>query len=335
MIQIRARPLLAAAATVLVAGVAVLGARWPGADGDDPARLLVEGAEERGSSSGPGEGGGAPPLARVSGVPGALSYDGPITDGRPTGTDPRPEQDEDGEAASRPTGSDADPEPGDRDAQPAPEAEEATADAHGPVAGAGATREQAQGLLPRVDPDSLEAVAGRTGIPRRALAAYAGTALYLREQRPGCQLDWALLAAIGYVESHHGTLRGGRIDESGMATVAIIGPPLDGTDDTRRIHDTDGGALDGDSRWDRAVGPMQFIPGTWQGWGVDASGDGEPNPHHIDDAALSAGRYLCASGDLGDADTWWRAVLRYNRSETYTRHVLEYNNYYARRSHGG
>lgn len=193
---------------------------------------------------------------------------------------------------------------------------------------------ETRGLLPDVDPEALQAVAARTGIPRRALAAYAGTAMYMGEQQPGCNLDWALLAAIGYVESHHGTLGGAHIGDDGYTSSAIIGPRLDGTNDTREIRDTDGGELDGDGTYDRAVGPMQFIPSTWAGWGTDATDDGEASPHHIDDAVLSAARYLCASGDLSDSDSWWRAVLSYNRSETYARHVLAYNNHYAQLSHG-
>ena len=54
------------------------------------------------------------------------------------------------------------------------------------------------------------------------------------------------------------------------------------------IADTDGGALDGDARWDHAVGPMQFIPSTWQLAGRDGNGDGTADPFNIDDAALSA-----------------------------------------------
>ncbi len=215
-----------------------------------------------------------------------------------------------------------DPEP-EPEPQPEPEPEPEPA------------QDEPQGLLPSIDADALQRVASNTGIPARALAAYAGAAMYMGETQPGCNLDWALLAAIGRVESLHGTLGGGHIAEDGFTTRKIIGIPLDGTNGTREIRDTDNGELDGDTTYDRAVGPMQFIPSTWRGWGVDASGDGEANPHHIDDASLSAARYLCAAGDLSDSETWWRAVLRYNRSEEYARHVLEFNNHYARTSHSG
>lgn len=96
------------------------------------------------------------------------------------------------------------------------------------------------------------------------------------------------------------------------------------------IRDTDGGALDGDRVYDRAVGPMQFIPTTWQRWGVDADGDGVANPDDLDDAALAAAGYLCASGgDLTTATGWQSAVLTYNRSDSYVREVLSRADGYA------
>lgn len=192
-----------------------------------------------------------------------------------------------------------------------------------------------QGLLPAVDPGAVERLSARTGIPARALQAYAGAALHQREEAPGCQLDWVLLAAIGWVESHHGTLDGGHIRDDGRMSAPVVGPALNGSGDVRAIADTDGGELDGDARWDRAVGPMQFIPSSWQRYGVDATGDGVADPQHIDDAALSAARYLCAAGDLSDPDRWWQAVLSYNRSEQYARSVLNANNHYAQLSRDG
>jgi membrane-bound lytic murein transglycosylase B len=167
------------------------------------------------------------------------------------------------------------------------------------------------------------------------MEAYAASAIRMQQERPGCQIDWALLAAIGYVESHHGTLGGGHIGEDGRTTKKVIGPALDGSEGVRAIRDTDGGELDGDPVWDRAVGPMQFIPSTWRGWAVDANGSGEADPHNIDDASLAAARYLCASGgDLTSSEGWSRAVFAYNRSETYVRKVLHFNNHYAQASHG-
>jgi membrane-bound lytic murein transglycosylase B len=191
------------------------------------------------------------------------------------------------------------------------------------------------GLLPRIDPDQLARVSASTNIPPRVLEAYAAASLRLAQEQPGCNLSWSTLAAIGRVESIHGTLGGGHIDEDGWATKRIVGPPLDGGPGVRAIRDTDGGKWDGDTTWDRAVGPMQFIPSTWRQWAVDANGDGVAHPQHIDDSVLAAARYLCASGrDLTDGRAWWSAVLSYNRSESYARTVLEWANRYARASHG-
>jgi membrane-bound lytic murein transglycosylase B len=39
------------------------------------------------------------------------------------------------------------------------------------------------------------------------------------------------------------------------------------------IVDTEQGRYDRDTRWDRAVGPMQFLPSTWRTWGVDGDSD--------------------------------------------------------------
>uniref|UniRef100_UPI002457CA84 lytic transglycosylase domain-containing protein n=1 Tax=Nocardia farcinica TaxID=37329 RepID=UPI002457CA84 len=84
------------------------------------------------------------------------------------------------------------------------------------------------------------------------------------------------------------------------------------------IPDPAGGLSDGDPVYDRAVGPLQFIPETWQRWAVDANGDGVLDPQSIDDAALTAARYLCASGgDLTSRGGWQQAVLTYNQSTSY------------------
>jgi membrane-bound lytic murein transglycosylase B len=162
-------------------------------------------------------------------------------------------------------------------------------------------------------------IAGATGIPARALQAYAQADLRLGAERPGCHLNWTTLAGIGSVESNHGRHGGASVTQDGRAIPPIFGPPLDGSAGNKAIKDTDGGALDGDRVWDRAVGPLQFIPSTWAHWGVRASGDGAaPDPQNIDDAALAAARYLCAGGrDLTTGTGWWQAVLSYNNTTEY------------------
>lgn len=177
-----------------------------------------------------------------------------------------------------------------------------------------------------------EGLARRTGIPARALAAYGAADVALHEESPSCRLNWATLAGIGWVESSHGTLHGARLDENGVAHPAIIGPTLDGTS-FGRVPDTDNGRFDGDPAWDHAIGPLQFTPGSWKRWAGDGDGDGAENPQDIDDAALAAGRYLCASGvDLTSSEGWSSAVASYNHSGAYVRDVSAATTAYAARS---
>ena len=138
------------------------------------------------------------------------------------------------------------------------------------------------------------------GIPTVALNAYRVAAARLANADPGCGIDWALLAGIGREESDHGQFAGAVLHADGVSTPRIIGIPLNGHG-TALIRDTDHGALDGDTVYDHAVGPMQFIPSTWALYGTDANGDGVADPFNINDAALTAARYLCAAG--GDLRT--------------------------------
>ena len=194
----------------------------------------------------------------------------------------------------------------------------------------------ADSLLPALDLDAVDATAAATGIPSRALAAYASVGLRIAEEQPGCDLGWVTLAAIGWVESHHGSIGGRTLTAEGRPDRTIVGVPLDGGPGVRAIRDSDGGRWDGDATWDRAVGPMQFIPSTWRRWQVDASGTGTADPQHIDDAALAAGRYLCAAGggSLAQPEAWYRAVFAYNNSDDYVRAVLDIANTYAERANG-
>ncbi|MGD9481805.1 lytic murein transglycosylase [Streptomyces sp. TRM70308] len=169
------------------------------------------------------------------------------------------------------------------------------------------------------------------GIPATVLAAYRQAETALRTERPGCNLPWQLLAAIGKVES--GQARGGDVDANGTTVQPILGPQLDGNG-FALIRDTDGGAHDGDATYDRAVGPMQFIPSTWASWAADGNGDGAKDPNNIFDAALAAGRYLCANGrDLSVQADLEQAILSYNRSTEYLRTVLSWLEYYREGVH--
>jgi hypothetical protein len=96
-------------------------------------------------------------------------------------------------------------------------------------------------------------------------------------------LPWGVLAGIGQVETNHGQ----------NTAVSSAG----------------------------AMGPMQFIPSTWQIYGVDGNGDGQANILDQVDAVYSAARYLCASGG-GNPNTLYQAIFSYNHADWYVREVL-------------
>ena len=174
-------------------------------------------------------------------------------------------------------------------------------------------------------------VAAATGIPLRAMLGYAGASLALATEQPGCRLGWSTLAGLGNIESGHGTHAGSALGTDGTARPGIFGPALDGSD-FAAMSDTDDGAWDGSAEWDRAVGPLQFIPATWQRWGADGNRDGLNDPQQIDDAALAAGRYLCNYGDLALPERWRAAVFAYNHVDSYVTAVAGYANTYAARA---
>ncbi|MET9801108.1 lytic transglycosylase domain-containing protein [Streptomyces sp. NPDC006368] len=178
----------------------------------------------------------------------------------------------------------------------------------------------------RTPSEGRAATGGGGALPATVFAAYRRAERELAESAPGCGLRWQLLAAIGQVESGHA--RGGRVGADGTTLTPILGPRLDGNG-FALIRDTDGGAYDGDAVYDRAVGPMQFIPSTWAVWGADGNGDGAADPGNVHDAALAAGRYLCAGGrDLSDPYGLDRAILGYNHSTAYLRTVRAWFAYF-------
>lgn len=172
----------------------------------------------------------------------------------------------------------------------------------------------------------------RSGIPLRALQAYVAAQELMKRRDPGCGITWSLIAGIGRVESNHGRHGGASYGATGRVSPPIIGPRLDGSKKGwATIHDSDDGRYDGDRAYDRAVGPMQFLPGTWRISGADADGDGVDDPQDLDDAALGAARYLCSGGaDLTTEAGRRRAVFRYNRSTSYGTLVLRLADSYAR-----
>jgi membrane-bound lytic murein transglycosylase B len=170
-----------------------------------------------------------------------------------------------------------------------------------------------------------------TGIPVRALEAYANAHAVLAAARPDCRVTWVTLAGIAAVESQHGTIGGRALLPDGRSSSPIIGIPLNGANGTRTIAATDGGLLDGDKVWEHAVGPLQFIPSTWALWRADGNNDGISDPQNIDDAALAAAQYLCADNrNLASGDGWLRAILSYNSSLDYAQKVYGFAQGYAR-----
>jgi membrane-bound lytic murein transglycosylase B len=184
---------------------------------------------------------------------------------------------------------------------------------------------------PSTGPGPTTPGTSEAGIPATVLDAYKKAEAALRDAKPGCNLPWQLLAAIGRVES--GQARGGRVNAEGTTISPILGPQLDGNG-FALIKDTDNGAYDGNSTYDQAVGPMQFIPSTWAWAGRDANGDGKKDPNNIYDAALAAGHYLCRfDWDLSDQNDLDRAILSYNNSREYLNLVMRWLEYYRKGTH--
>ena len=105
-------------------------------------------------------------------------------------------------------------------------------------------------------------------------------------------MSWTVLAAIGQIESGDG---------------ANNGPSTAG-----------------------AEGPMQFLPSTWQEWGITAFGEpGPPNVMDPYDAVPSAARLLCAAG-AGTPAGLPNAILAYNHASWYVAEVLALAQQYAR-----
>ncbi len=198
--------------------------------------------------------------------------------------------------------------------------------ADAPLAASAPTGPGIQGLP---DPDWLARTADATGIPERALAAYAGAALVKAAEMPQCGLSWATLAGIGATESDHGRHGVSQLDENGTATPGIFGVALDGNG-VALIPDSDDGEIDGDAEADRAIGPMQHIPQTWRNWHVDGGVDGVEDPQNIDDAVLAAANYLCRASTAYETEDGWRAGIRsYNSPDFYLGTVAKFAVEYA------
>ncbi len=199
---------------------------------------------------------------------------------------------------------------------------------------------QQAALTPQVRPGAdpvrewADQVSGIVDVPARALVSYANAELAMRTYQPSCRISWATLAGIGRIESDHGRYAGRFLQENGRPSSPIIGVPLDGAPGVQALPPTTIGlALDGDPRHDHAVGPMQIIPTTWAKWATTARRDGAADPQNLDDASMTAARYLCASGrDMTTGPGWWSAVLSYNSSVEYAQKVFALAQTYANAS---
>ncbi|EGD54726.1 lytic transglycosylase domain-containing protein [Gordonia neofelifaecis] len=176
---------------------------------------------------------------------------------------------------------------------------------------------------PAVAPAPALPASVTTGVvPEINFKAYKAAADSMAKTAPGCHIDWKLIGGIGRVESQHANF--GDADANGQLRHPIYGPVLDGSlGGNEVITDTDGGRLDGDPVYDRAVGPTQFLPATWQHYAADGNGDGKADPQNLYDAALTTARYLCDDNlDLATDAGRSQAVLRYNNSMDYVSNVL-------------
>jgi membrane-bound lytic murein transglycosylase B len=182
-------------------------------------------------------------------------------------------------------------------------------------------------MTPSVPPPAIVVSSpGSMRIPAVPLAAYRNAEQKMAVAAPGCGLSWNLLAGIGRIESMHAN--GGATDARGTAINPIYGPTLDGTLSGNEVIVQTIQA--GRPVYARAMGPMQFLPGTWSRYATDGDGDGKADPQNVYDAALAAARYLCSGGlNLRNQSQVLTAILRYNNSMAYAQNVLGWAAAYA------
>jgi Transglycosylase SLT domain len=76
-----------------------------------------------------------------------------------------------------------------------------------------------------------------------------------------------------------------------------------------------------------ALGWMQFLPSSWEAFGVDANGDGRKDPYNPVDAICAAANYLKIAGAHDDL---YQAIFAYNHADWYVQEVLLYARAYGR-----
>jgi membrane-bound lytic murein transglycosylase B len=158
-----------------------------------------------------------------------------------------------------------------------------------------------------------------------ALDAYWRAATKMTKEVPSCRMRWEVLAGISRAEGHHGTWGGADLTATGTETKPIIGVRLDGGKSLAYVGDTDGGWLDGDPHFDHAVGPMQFLPGSWRHYAKDGNDDHKVDPQNMYDATLAAARLLCdRAAGFDTTGGLVSGLLHYNASLEYVRIVSGY-----------
>ena len=126
--------------------------------------------------------------------------------------------------------------------------------------------------------------------PLPAPASYM--ALYHRAAAAECPgLSWTVLAAIGQVESGHGR--------------------------------------DTSTSYAGAMGPMQFLPETFDAFAVDGDNDGVADIMDPADAIYTAANYLCSNGANRDPNALYQAIWHYNHADWYVQMVLTLAKLYA------
>ncbi len=179
---------------------------------------------------------------------------------------------------------------------------------------------------PSAPPAAVVYAPGTLGIPSTALAAYRNAEQQMSVAAPECGISWNLLAGIGRIESGHAN--GGATDARGNVLQPIYGPALDGTLPGNEVIVASNAP--GRVVYARALGPMQFLPGTWSRYAADGDGDGRADPQNVYDATLAAARYLCSGGmNLREQSQVLTAILRYNNSMAYAENVMGWAAAYA------
>ncbi len=203
------------------------------------------------------------------------------------------------------------------------------------------------------------------GIPEHAARAYAHAAELVAGIEPECTVDVAYLAGFGFMESGHGTVAvaptTGKSDDppprapvtwdppTGESRPRILGPLLDGsgaggnlTPRPNALSPEDRRFYGQDDAYLRAVGPTQFMPGTWESVRdvADGNGDGVADPFNYYDGALATAVKACRDGGgLATEADQRRAALAYNSAGTYADGVLakaaEYRAGLAAMGYGG